>query len=152
MKTIILQILVAFSHQSSPAPVTESHAAFGLLGLHIGQSVEDAKKKYPSMQCANSCNVEGQKAFGKPGRLWAGIGEGKIDQLAFGFKPNLSPEETGTVRSFYVDRYGAPSSSLGEKGCDEWEANGGYLVLCMTGHVSHIWWSTKSRVDVNDRR
>ncbi len=90
-------------------------------------------------------------AFGKPGNLLAGVVEGKINQLAFGFKPDLLPEEAEAVRAAYVDKYGPATSNLGEAGCDEWKLEGGYLVICMTGEISHVWWSTESRVDVNKR-
>jgi hypothetical protein len=136
----------------------DAYRPFEILNLHIGQPIPETKKEYPSMQCKNSCVVEEQKAFGKPGLLWIGVEEGKVSQLAFGFKPDLSLEEGAKVRSVYIEKYGNPVDPLEPEGCDEWVVNGGYLVICFTGNtspngdISHIWWNTKSLVDVNKRQ
>lgn len=122
---------------------------FEIVGLRIGESVADAKKKYPSMRCENSCVLDGQKAFGRTGLLWVGLRDGKISQLAFRFKPAADPETASEVRKFYTKKYGSAANHLGIDGCDEWNVNDGYLALCLSPELSHIWWSTQSRVDVN---
>lgn len=143
---ILLSVLLS---ASSALFARDPASVFELLDLHIGQGIDEARQKYPTMQCENSCVLEGQEAFGYPGRLWAGMKDGKIHQIAFGFKPALNVTQAEKVRLAYIQLYGKASDHLGVEGCDEWSTNGGYLAICLSPEISHIWWSTESRVDIN---
>ena len=146
MKTIVLLPMLVCLHM--PAVAKEPVEPFKLLDLYIGQPVADAVKRYPAMECENSCFLEGYEFFAKQGKLWAGVKNDRISQLAFRFSPALTSSDTEQVRAGYINKHGQASDHLGD-GCDEWEANGGYLAICLSTELSHVWWSTESSVDIN---
>ncbi|WP_411833778.1 hypothetical protein [Pseudoxanthomonas mexicana] len=125
---------------------------FEMNGIWIGQPLRDARERLPSLNCENSCIADNQYFMKKPGRLWAGLKDGKIDQLAFRFRPVLADGAIDEVRSSIIKKYGEPSGNLGFRNCDEWKAHGGFLVLCLTDEVSHAMWSNESRMDANSGR
>ena len=111
-------LLLALVCSPVSAGAGDSFKPFELLDFRIGQSIAEAKTNYPAMECENSCVLEGEKVFGYPGRLWAGIENGKISQLAFRFRPALTSIEAEKIRAKYIIKYGQASDHLGD-GCDE---------------------------------
>jgi len=144
-RVALLSVLVCLS---IPVTAKEPTESFELLDLYIGQPIADAVKKYPAMQCEKSCVLEGHKLLEKSGKLWAGIKNDRISQLAFRFRPALTSSEAKEIRAEYVRKYGQASDHLAD-GCDEWKASGGYLAICLSPELSHVWWSAESRVDIN---
>lgn len=151
MRTGMLLVLLTTSQLLANALAGTPNAPFEINGVHIGQTIENASEQLPALKCENSCVAENQFFFGNPGTFWAGLEHGEIAQLAFRFKPAIGDDGKEKIRSFYLKKYGSPADNLGEKDCDEWKARDGFLVVCLTKEVSHVWWSRKSRVDVNKR-
>jgi len=149
---IFLGLLVASQVSASSLAGTQPSTSFAINGINIGQTIGNAREVLPALKCENSCVAENQLFFGKRGTFWAGLEDGKIAQLAFRFKPALTDGSEENIRSFYIRKYGPAADNLGEEGCDEWRVQDGFLVICLTREVSHVWWSRKSRVDVNKSR
>jgi len=114
-------------------------AAVEIAGAHIGQSYTELLRQHPQMRCEVSCVDASATLLGHSGNLWAGIGSGKINQLAFLFVPGLTPEEAEVVSAAYNARYGAPSRA-GTDGCEEWDRPGGAVVLCLKNGLSFTHW------------
>lgn len=148
MRTIVTILTLAFAIPvvaAAPAAVTP----FEINGVRLGQPAADAQKAIPSMECERSCIAENQIFLGHTGRLWAELKDGKINGVAFRFRPALNVDQARTAMADIVSRHGPAKSNLGEENCDEWLVDGGFLAVCLTPEMSHIVWSHLSRVDVN---
>ncbi len=147
MKRTIFILMLALD------PCLTAHAAdtFAINGISTGQSVEEATRNLPSLQCATSCVADNVSFHGSPGRFWASLKEGKIDELAFRFKPAIDSKTASLITEDIEKKHGKPQSNLDLEGCNEWPIGGGFLAVCLTNEISHVMWSHSSRVDVNER-
>lgn len=122
---------------------------FDINGVQTGQPVKAVKNKWPGLECSVSCSVDGMHYLGAPGRFWASIKDGKIDQLAFGFNPAVAGSERERIKAFIHEKYGPPNRNLGFAECNEWDIDGGFLAVCLMDEASHVFWSHESRKDIN---
>lgn len=117
---------------------------FELAGARIGLGYAELRQQHPEMQCEASCSDRTAKVIGHPGNLWAGLGDGAINQLAFRFVPALTEQQAEHVSSAYKERYGEPTRRNPQDGCEEWDRPGGAIVLCLTGGLSLTHWKDEN--------
>jgi len=118
--------------------------AFELAGARIGLGYTELRQQHPHMQCTVSCEDTTATLLGHTGTLWAGIGQGRVNQLAFRFVPELTAEEAESVSSSYQGLYGKPARRNAPDGCEEWDRAGGAIVLCVRNGLSLTYWKDEN--------
>lgn len=114
--------------------------AFELAGARIGLGYTELRQQHPQMQCTASCADPTATVLGHTGNLWAGIGQGRVNQLAFRFVPELTDVEAESVSSAYQALYGQPTRRNAPEGCEEWDRADGAIVLCVRNGLSLTYW------------
>jgi hypothetical protein len=135
----LLALVIAGCSTSSPRDVSEAATRrYDILGVYIGLPYKQLASVAPGLVCNLGCGDDGASYLGYPGKFFVGIGDAKVNQLAFRFVPTLSDSQAAHVRSEYAKMYGASSTTA--DGCDVWQRAGGKIVLCVAGGMSMAHW------------
>lgn len=121
-------------------PDADAGVRFDLNGVQIGMAYPLLRQAVPSLQCEVSCTTRRETHLGHPGTLWAGIGEGRVNQLAFRFVPALDGAQAAQAEADYRARYGTPDRRTAEDGCLQWARGDGAIVPCLHGGLSLAHW------------
>ncbi|MDY0955339.1 hypothetical protein SOM22_12185 [Stenotrophomonas rhizophila] len=150
-----IALLLLLLSGSAVAEKTTNHPparSFELKGVTIGDDVQAVYGAFPNAKCLTTCVADDVIFMQARGRFVAGVKAGKVDWLAFRFRPVLDDDDRVRVRKALELAYGKPTHDLGVDGCDEWTLPDGYLAVCLNDELSHLYWSTESRVDINKRQ
>ncbi len=145
---ILLSGAVAAETPTHPTPAR----SFELEGVTLGDDVQAVYSAFPNAKCLTTCVAEDATFMQAQGRFVAGMKAGKVEWLAFRFQPLLGEGDRVRVRDALELAHGKPTHDLGVAGCHEWTLPDGYLAVCLNDELSHLYWSTTSRVDVNKRQ
>lgn len=147
VRTVLLVVSLVFG----TLPIAAAESRFTINGVSNGQSIDVARANIPSLQCINQCVTDKSIFYGSPGKFWASLRDGRINEFAFRFTPEVDANKARIIVDDIKRQFGPPESNLEMVGCDEWLVDGGYLAVCLTPEVSHLMWSHSSRVDMNKR-
>jgi len=144
-------LLLAFILFVATSSTAIAENRFSINGISNGLSTDEAVKRIPTLECMNQCVADKVSFYGSPGRFWASLSEGRINEFAFRFTPEVDVNQARRIVNDIKRQFGAPHANLEMEGCDEWLVDGGYLAVCLTSEVSHVMWSHSSRVSIRKR-